>query len=314
MSVTGGIPGPPPGNLFTLDNKAFAFSRIDNTVTLDDTVAWTVTNSRVFTHSFHIHDVMFKIVARNGNPAAVGAWEQGWKDVAYLPTNESVTFVAKFDDYADTSHPFMYHCHFANHEDEGMMGQFIVKPPPTPVNVLSVSPTSVTLDAPAGSSRSVNVTSNVAWTARAVQSWLNIDKASGTGNAAITIMAQENTSVTPRTAMLTLTSGTLVATVRVVQSGVGPTLVLSSSTLNVPSIPKNTNSIEVRSNVSWTAASDQSWCTPDPSTGTGVTTVGLSIDTNTTASERTAHVTFLAQNVPVQTLTVVQSAGLSSVD
>ncbi|MFM8569101.1 MAG: multicopper oxidase domain-containing protein [Candidatus Kapaibacterium sp.] len=128
VSVTGGIPGPPPGNLFTLDNKAFAFSRIDNTVTLDDTVAWTVTNSRVFTHSFHIHDVMFKIVARNGNPAAVGAWEQGWKDVAYLPTNESVTFVAKFDDYADTSHPFMYHCHFANHEDEGMMGQFIVKP------------------------------------------------------------------------------------------------------------------------------------------------------------------------------------------
>lgn len=314
VSVTGGIPGPPPGNLFTLDNKAFAFSRIDNTVTLNDTVAWTVTNNRVFSHSFHIHDVMFKIVARNGNPAAVGAWEQGWKDVAYLPTNESVTFVAKFDDYADTSHPFMYHCHFANHEDEGMMGQFIVKPPPTPANVLSVSPSSITLDAPAGSSRAVNVTSNVAWTASADRSWLNIDKASGTGNGSITVMAQENTSVTSRTGILTVVGGGITTTVSVTQSGVGPTLVLSTSTVNVPSAPKTTGTIEVRSNVQWTAASDQTWCSPDPRTGTGVTTVRLLVDTNTTGAERTAHVTFLAQNVPVQTLTVIQSPAISSVE
>lgn len=44
----------------------------------------------------------------------------------FVPVNESVTFVAKFDDYADPLHPFMYHCHFANHEDAGMMGQFVV--------------------------------------------------------------------------------------------------------------------------------------------------------------------------------------------
>lgn len=127
--VTGGQPGPPPGTPFSFDHKLFSFSRMDNTVTLDDTVRWTVMNNRIFGHSFHIHDVMFNIVARNGSAANVGNWEQGWKDVVYLPLGESVTFVAKFDDYADTSHPFMYHCHFGNHEDEGMMGQFIVVPP-----------------------------------------------------------------------------------------------------------------------------------------------------------------------------------------
>ena len=47
----------------------------------------------------------------------------------YLPKGESVSFVAKFDDYADDIHPFMYHCHFSNHEDGGMMGQFIVTNP-----------------------------------------------------------------------------------------------------------------------------------------------------------------------------------------
>ena len=37
-----------------------------------------------------------------------------------------MSFVARFVDYADETHPFMYHCHFANHEDGGMMGQFVV--------------------------------------------------------------------------------------------------------------------------------------------------------------------------------------------
>jgi len=84
--------------------------------------------------------VEFKIVARNGSAAAVGSHESGWKDVMYVPKGENVTFVAKFDDYADAIHPFMYHCHFSNHEDGGMMGQFVVKPQATAVekNIESV--------------------------------------------------------------------------------------------------------------------------------------------------------------------------------
>ena len=44
----------------------------------------------------------------------------------YVPINENVSFVAKFTDYSDAVHPFMYHCHFLDHEDAGMMGQFVV--------------------------------------------------------------------------------------------------------------------------------------------------------------------------------------------
>ena len=69
------------------------------------------------------------ISERNGSAAAVGSHESGWKDVMYVPKGESVSFVAKFEDYADAIHPFMYHCHFANHEDGGMMGQFVVTGP-----------------------------------------------------------------------------------------------------------------------------------------------------------------------------------------
>jgi bilirubin oxidase len=127
IAVTGGQ-GPTP---FSLDNHPFVFNYIDKTVTLNDTEKWTVTNNAIFGHSFHVHDIEFKIVARNGSAANVGAHESGWKDTFYVPRNESVTFVGKFDDYADSdvTHPYMYHCHFGGHEDGGMMGQFIVIAP-----------------------------------------------------------------------------------------------------------------------------------------------------------------------------------------
>ncbi len=123
ITVTGGQ-GPTP---FTLDNTAFTLPFINKTVTLNNIESWTITNNNIFGHTFHIHDVEFKLVSRSSGP--VGAWESGWKDVLYLPINTSATFVAKFDDYSDSIHPFMYHCHFAPHEDGGMMGQFVVKSP-----------------------------------------------------------------------------------------------------------------------------------------------------------------------------------------
>lgn len=133
INITNGNPGPNPIP-FNFDNTSFAIGTINKTVNLNDIEKWTIINNNVFGHTFHIHDVEFKIVDRNGSPTGVGSHESGWKDVIYVPRGESVSFVAKFDDYADAIHPFMYHCHFSNHEDEGMMGQFIVTNTITTVN------------------------------------------------------------------------------------------------------------------------------------------------------------------------------------
>ena len=129
MGVTGGGPNP---FYFAASNNAtaipFDLNVINQNVVLNTTEQWTITNNQGFGHSFHLHDVEFKIVARNGVASQVGIHESGWKDTFYLPRLESVTFVAKFDDFGDSdlNHPYMYHCHFAGHEDSGMMGQFIV--------------------------------------------------------------------------------------------------------------------------------------------------------------------------------------------
>ena len=55
--------------------------------------------------------------------------ERGRKDVVFIPTGDSVLFVTKFEDFADSVVPYMYHCHILMHEDAGMMGQFLVVPP-----------------------------------------------------------------------------------------------------------------------------------------------------------------------------------------
>ncbi len=123
VNVTNGNPGP-AAIPFRFDNTSFDMALINKTVVLGTTEMWTVTNNNVFGHSFHIHDVQFKLVSRSSGPIA--SYESGWKDTYYLHVNETVSFVAKFDDYADALHPFMYHCHFAPHEDGGMMGQFVV--------------------------------------------------------------------------------------------------------------------------------------------------------------------------------------------
>ena len=121
VNITGGQPA---GNPFVFNNQAFSFNTINHTVNANAVEKWSVVNNNVFGHCFHIHDVQFKLISRSTGP--IGAYESGWKDAFFISRNETVSFVARFSDQADATHPFMYHCHFANHEDEGMMGQFVV--------------------------------------------------------------------------------------------------------------------------------------------------------------------------------------------
>ena len=127
VAITGGQNG---GAVpFTFDNTIFNIATINKTLAANTTEKWTIANTpnAIFGHSFHIHDVQFKILTRS--TGAVGAYESGWKDTFFISRNESVVFVARFADYSDATHPFMYHCHFSQHEDDGMMGQFVVSGP-----------------------------------------------------------------------------------------------------------------------------------------------------------------------------------------
>ncbi len=132
ISDSSGVVTVPPilgPNAFIINHKLFNINYIEYQVPLNNTEIWQITSSSLFGHPFHIHDVEFNILSING--VAPDATQAGWKDVVFVQgksgnTNTVVRFIAKFDDYADPLHPFMYHCHIALHEDEGMMGQFVV--------------------------------------------------------------------------------------------------------------------------------------------------------------------------------------------
>lgn len=116
------------GTAFTLDGSLYSTTMTPKTVNLNAIEQWTIVNNNIFGHTFHLHDVFFKIISRSGGNmgTTLRSYEQGWKDSVWLPINGTVTFIAKFDDYADSTWPYMYHCHALTHEDEGMMGQFTV--------------------------------------------------------------------------------------------------------------------------------------------------------------------------------------------
>jgi blue copper oxidase len=124
MSDSTGVAGTTGPNAFILGHHIFDIDYINHEVPLNNTEIWELRSTSGFGHPFHIHDVEFKILSVNG--AAPTAEQSGWKDVVFVPRNQTVRFIARFDDYADAEHPFMYHCHISLHEDEGMMGQFIV--------------------------------------------------------------------------------------------------------------------------------------------------------------------------------------------
>ncbi len=109
----------------TINGKAMDINRIDERVRLGDTEIWEISNPSGVAHPFHIHDIQFQILDRNGRKPP--ASEHGLKDTVLLYPGETVRIIAKFEDYADPDRPYMYHCHILEHEDWGMMGQFTVQ-------------------------------------------------------------------------------------------------------------------------------------------------------------------------------------------
>ena len=107
-----------------INGQSMDMNRIDQTVNLNDTEIWEINNSSDFPHPFHIHDVQFLVLTRNGSPPAEN--EAGWKDTVLVMPRETVRVITHFSDYADPENPYMFHCHILEHEDAGMMGQFVV--------------------------------------------------------------------------------------------------------------------------------------------------------------------------------------------
>lgn len=178
---------------------------------------------------------------------------------------------------------------------------------------LVVSPSSLRFASEPSNAETLTIVGNDTWEASSSQSWLKLSKTSGSGNATIDVTANNNTTTSSRSATITVkgknTNKTI--TVQVTQEAGGTTsintngfdsdqnidgqasytLSCNASNLYVDS-QRNTASINVTSNDSWTVTSSKtSWCTVSPSSGNGNGSFTITVAENTTSSKRDAVIT-----------------------
>ncbi len=89
-------------------------------------------NGMPMPHPMHLHGEQFQIIKRQVNPKSREAYRTisggliwgGWKDTVLVMPGEKVTVLKPFNDFKGL---FMYHCHNLEHEDMGMMRDFLIK-------------------------------------------------------------------------------------------------------------------------------------------------------------------------------------------
>ena len=114
-------------NGMEINGKTMDMARVDFVVDHDGPEIWHVTNENDdMLHNFHIHNARFAVKeVKNGEVE----FTSGWHDTIDVPPKSTVTLLVEIGYYPDPTVAYMYHCHMLNHEDHGMMGQFVVVEP-----------------------------------------------------------------------------------------------------------------------------------------------------------------------------------------
>jgi FtsP/CotA-like multicopper oxidase with cupredoxin domain len=83
-------------------------------------------------HPLHIHGAQFQVLERHVLPELIAGWEtvrqgyvdEGWRDTVLLMPGERAKLLVRFGPYAGT---YVYHCHNLEHEDMGMMRNYVIR-------------------------------------------------------------------------------------------------------------------------------------------------------------------------------------------
>ena len=81
---------------------------------LGDLEEWSLVNSTMMDHPFHLHGFRFQV-----------AGEAAWRDTVNVPAQRTVRIRLRLEEHPGT---WMFHCHILEHAERGMMGELRVQP------------------------------------------------------------------------------------------------------------------------------------------------------------------------------------------
>jgi FtsP/CotA-like multicopper oxidase with cupredoxin domain len=120
-----------------LNGRTFEMEEVANNevIPLGDLEQWEFVNQggmMLMAHPMHIHNSQFQVLERQVLPELRDIWDnvragyvdEGWKDTVLVMPGERVKLLLKFEEYEGL---YLYHCHNLEHEDQGMMRNFLIK-------------------------------------------------------------------------------------------------------------------------------------------------------------------------------------------
>jgi FtsP/CotA-like multicopper oxidase with cupredoxin domain len=118
-----------------IDGRTFDLADVaaEETVAAGSTHVWELVNAggpmgMQMAHPIHLHGRQFEIVSRTGgsptSSVRAGLVDEGLHDTVLVLPNETVRIRVTFSEYRGL---FLYHCHILEHEDMGMMRNFLIK-------------------------------------------------------------------------------------------------------------------------------------------------------------------------------------------
>lgn len=159
---------------------------------------------------------------------------------------------------------------------------------PSVPEILTVDSTELIFGAEAAE-QTVNVTSNVDWTAESNRSWCVVSPEEGSKDGVVKVSVEENETGKDRSAKVKICSNNEVQTVEVTQKA-GEMLEVSVDQVEFGCLA-STKTITVRANVPWTIESDSDWCSVDPASGDKSVKVTVAVSRNFEDAERNAVLT-----------------------
>jgi FtsP/CotA-like multicopper oxidase with cupredoxin domain len=106
-----------------INGQVYDVNRIDFEVPFGDVELWRFVTNGNAPHPVHVHGTPFQVVSRTDGRGQLFPWESGWKDVVLLEDRENVEILIQFSAYRGE---YLLHCHKLEHEDMGMMSNFVV--------------------------------------------------------------------------------------------------------------------------------------------------------------------------------------------